>query len=89
LRPLLHANHPANADEAALIVDPALQTAAYIDRAVIHGFLKITPGALVFHRDMILNIPLLKDLQLLRQRRQALIDEQLIRSNRRRISYDY
>ena len=38
---------------------------------------------------MILKIPLLADLELLRQRRQALIDEQLIRSNRRRISHDY
>jgi hypothetical protein len=40
-------------------------------------------------RDMILNMPLLADLELIRQRRQALIDEQLIRSNRRRISHDY
>jgi hypothetical protein len=36
-----------------------------------------------------LNIALLEDLELLRQRRQALIDEQVIRSNRRRISHDY
>jgi hypothetical protein len=70
-------------------MDTALQTAAYSDRAAIHGSLQITPGALVFHRDMILNIPLLADLELIRQRRQALIDEQLIRSNRRRISHDY
>jgi hypothetical protein len=38
---------------------------------------------------MILNIPLIADLELLRQRRQALIDQQLIRYNRRRISHDY
>jgi hypothetical protein len=36
-----------------------LQTAAYSGRTAIHGSLKITPGALVFHRDMIFNIPLL------------------------------
>jgi hypothetical protein len=60
---------------AALIVDTALQTAAYSARAAIHGSLKIMPGALVFRRDMILNIPLLPDLELLRQRRQALIDD--------------
>jgi hypothetical protein len=56
-----------NADEAGLIMDTALQTAAYSARAAIHGSPKITPGALVFHRDMILNIPLIADLELLRQ----------------------
>jgi hypothetical protein len=89
LRPLLHTHHPNNEDEASLIMDTALQTAAYSAGAAIHGSLKITPGALVFHRDMILNIPIIADLELLRQRRQALIDEQLIRANRRRLSHDY
>jgi len=89
LRPLMHAHPPANIAEASLIVDTALQTAAYAARAAIHGSLKISPGALVFQRDMILDIPLIADLELIRQQRQALIDEQLIRANRRRISYDY
>jgi hypothetical protein len=89
LRPLLHAHHPNNADEAGLIIDTALQTAAYSARAAIHGSFETTPGALVFHRDMILDIPLIADLELLRQRRQELIDEQLVMSNRRRISHDY
>jgi transposase InsO family protein len=90
LRPVLHAHQPNNEDEAALIMGTDLQTSAYSARAAIHGSLKITPGALVFHRDMILNIPIIADLELLRQRRQALIDEeQLIRANRRRISHDY
>jgi hypothetical protein len=53
LRPSLHAHHPPNADEAALIIDAALQTAAYSARAAIHGSLKLTPRALVFHRDII------------------------------------
>ena len=89
LRPLLHAHPPVNYDEAGLIIDTALQTAAYSARATIHGTLKISPGALVFHRDMFLDIPLIADLELIRQRRQALIDEQLVRQNRRRISHDY
>jgi hypothetical protein len=62
------------------IIVTALQTAAYSAREASHGSLKITPGALVFHRDMILNIPIIADLELLRQRRQALIDD---------ISHDY
>ena len=85
----MHAHPPANIAEASLIMDTALQTAAYAARAAIHGSLKISPGALVFQRDMILDIPLIADLELIRQQRQALIDEQLIRANRRRISHDY
>jgi hypothetical protein len=41
----------------------------------------------MFHRDMILDIPLIADLELLCPRRQASIDEQLVRSNRCRIRY--
>jgi hypothetical protein len=38
---------------------------------------------------MILNIPLITDLQLIHQRRQVIIDERLRRVNFRRRSYDY
>jgi transposase InsO family protein len=89
LRPLLHVHPPANINEAGLLIDTALQTASYAARVAIHGSLKISPGALVYQRDMILDIPLVADLELIRQNRQALIDEQLIRANSRRISHDY
>jgi hypothetical protein len=86
---LSFAHYPVNLDEAGLIIDTALQTTAYSARAAIHSTFKISPGTLVFHRDMILDIPLVADLELIRQRRQALIDEQHVRQNRRRISHDY
>jgi hypothetical protein len=89
LRPLLHAHYPVSFDEAGLIIDTALQTTAYSARAAIHSTFKISPVALVFHRDMLNDIPLNADLELIRQRRQALIDEQLVRQTRRRISHDY
>ena len=89
LRPLLHMHPPQNIDEANLLIDTALQTAAYSARTAIHTTLKISPGALAFHRDMLLNIPVIADLQLLRENRQALIDTQLMRANRSRISHDY
>ena len=38
---------------------------------------------------MLLDIPLIADFELLRQRRQALINQQLIVANRKRISFDY
>ena len=65
LHPLLHIHPPQNVDEAALIVDTALQTAVHSACTAIHSTLKISPGALAFHRDMLLNIPLIADLQLL------------------------
>ena len=51
--------------------------------------MKASPGSMAFHRDMILNIPLIVDFELLRQRRQTLIDKNLIRANAKRIDFDY
>ena len=82
LRLLLHMHPPQNVDEAALLVDTALQTTVYSARTAIHSTLKISPGVLAFHRDMLLNIPIIADLQLLRNKRQALIDQQLMCANR-------
>ena len=48
-----------------------------------------SPGSLAFKRDMFLNIPLLADLQTIREQRQALIDENLRRQNEKRRGYDY
>jgi transposase InsO family protein len=89
LRPLVHLNPPQTLEEANLLVDSALQTTAYSARAVIHSTLNISPGALVFHRDMVLDIPLLADFKLLREKRQLLIDKSLMQANRKRIAYDY
>ena len=51
-------------------------------RATIHSTLRtISPGAWVFQRDMILNIPLITDLQLIHHCRQVIIDERLRRAN--------
>ena len=50
------------------IVDTCCAAASYAARSTIHSTLRISPGAWVFQRDMILNIPLLTDLQLIHQR---------------------
>ena len=49
----------------------------------------MSPGALVFQRDMILNIPLITDLLQLYERRQIIIDERLRRANLRRRTFAY
>ena len=89
LRPLLELHPPQNMDEAALIIDSALQTASFSARAAIHSTMKTTPGAIAFSRDMLLNIPFVADLQLLREKRELLVNKQLLQANRSRISHDY
>ena len=47
------------------------------------------PGALAFHRDMLLNIPLVVDLLDVRAKRQLRVDRDLLRANARRSTFDY
>jgi hypothetical protein len=89
LRTLLHQQAPYNEIHAAQLVDSALATTMHAIRASIHRTLQVTPGALVFQRDMFLDIPLLADLINIRDRRQVIIDENLRRQNLRRHFHDY
>jgi hypothetical protein len=89
LRPLLYAEPPQHSLEAANVVDTALATAAYAARSSIHSTMKISPGAAVFQRDMLLDIPVMADFQLLKEKRQQLIDKNLARANRKRVAHDY
>ena len=52
-------------------------TAAYASKVAIHCTLNMSPGALVFQRDMVLNIPLITDLLHLHEQRQVIIDDRL------------
>jgi hypothetical protein len=71
------------------LVDTAIANTMYATRATVHSALKTTPGAMVaFGRDMLLDIPLVADLQLIQTRRQQLINDRLIVANRKQFSYD-
>ena len=58
-------------------------------RSTMHNTLKMTPGAIIFNRDMLHNIPFKADLIALQERRQVVIDKNLHRMNSKRISFDY
>ena len=77
LRAILHHHPPQNPLQANDIIDMCFAAATYASKTVIHLTLNNSPGALVFHRDIILNIPLITDLHLLHQHQQTLIDKQL------------
>jgi hypothetical protein len=89
LRVLSALQPPVGVVDANQMIDTALANAVYATRCTYHSTLKTTPGGLAFGRDMILNIPLMTDLQLLRERRQQLIDKRLIAANAKRFSFDY
>jgi hypothetical protein len=89
IRTYIHNHPPTTAQSAENIVDSALATATYAVRTAVHRTTGISPGALAFHRDMLLPIPIIADLDMLRQKRQALVDKNLLRQNLRRIRHDY
>ena len=51
--------------------------------------MQTSPGAMVFDRDMLIEIPLIANKYAIRGRRQQLIDERLRRANERRVNYNY
>ena len=77
LRTMLHTYPPNTIDQTNDIMDTCFATAAYASKVAIHHTLNMSPGAVVFQRDMILNIPLITDLFHLHERRQITIDERL------------
>jgi hypothetical protein len=74
-------------DNATTLTDTALSTAVCLAGAATHSTLKISPAeAPVFHRGMVLKVPIVANLQLLQQERQALIGKNSMRADRRRVS---
>jgi hypothetical protein len=58
-------------------------------RAGVHSTLDISPGNLLFNRDMFLNIHLIADWHAITQRQEYFIHEKLMRENQKRTGYDY
>jgi hypothetical protein len=89
LRTMIYTDSPNTVTEARRLVDKALATAMHAMCASVSTTLGSLPGALVFGRDMFLNIPLIADWHLIAQRREQLVNESLRRQNLKRRRYDY
>lgn len=89
LRTQLYSNPPLNLKQAQDKMRHALASAAYATRVAVHRTLGISPGALVFSRDMILNIPLIADLEQICEKRQIIINNEVRRQNLKRMNFDY
>ena len=91
LRTLLHGRDSPvqNLTQAHELIDEALSICAHALRTSVHTTLGSSPGALVFNRDMFLNIPLLADWHAITTKREHVINENLRRMNAKRRSHDY
>ena len=89
LRTTIVANPPRDLHQAEAAMDHALATTMHVTRCAVSRSLGTSPGALVFRRDMLLDLPIVVDLYQIQQRRQAIIDENLMRQNRKRRDYNY
>ena len=84
LRVITRTNPPADEEEAEQIIDNALlATCIHVTRSSINQTMQTSPGALVFQRDMLFDIPVIADIQAVRNKRQLQINNNLIRSKTR------
>ena len=70
-------------------VDDFIVNAAWAVRSTHHTVLQATPGAAIFGRDMLFDIPFLADWCAIGKRRQKLVDRDTERKNNRRSDFDY
>ena len=73
--------------DAKISIDSALATASHAIRINISQVIGCSSGALAFHRDMLLDVPLVIDLLQIRDKRQIMVDKNLRRINAKRSSY--
>jgi hypothetical protein len=66
-----------------------LSDAAWVVRSTYHTVLKASPGAAIFGRDMLYDIPFIADWQKIGEYRQRLTDLSNARENEGRMDYDY
>ena len=78
-----------NMRDANLMIDTVLASVRLGLRATVHTTLGVSPGAAVFQRDMLLNIPVVTDWEMVRQKRRARISYNNERENDKRIPMDY
>ena len=51
--------------------------------------MQASPGKLVYRRDMLMDVPVIVNLEAIRGRRQQLIDNNLLRINQKRIDHNF
>ena len=70
-------------------IDDLIINAAWAICSTHHTILNATPGAAIFGRDMLFDIPYIVDWKAIGLRRQARVDKDALHHNVKRIDYDY
>ena len=71
-------------------MDNALAISMHATRCAVNYTMQISPGKLVFRGDMFADVPVIADMLAIRQkRRQLIIDQNLMRHNRKRYDHHY
>jgi len=70
-------------------IDAVLTNASWAIRSTYHTVLKASPGAAIFGRDMLFDIPYIADWKKIGDYRQRQTDQNMMRENEKRIDYDY
>ena len=83
LRTTIVNNPSVNLDQVNAVIDFVLSTTMHVTQCAVSRTLGISPGALVFRRDMFLDLPIMVDLVRIQQRRQLMIDENRMRQNKK------
>ena len=86
---LLHSNQPQNIQQANAIMDYSLDAASHAMRVSVNRIFVVSPGALIFYRYMLMDVPFVSNLLLLHNNRQALVDYNLRRENQQRKTFNY
>ena len=89
LKMTIEASPPKNVDNVNNLVEDALAAAMHSLCETVSTTLKATPGGLAFSRDMLLNVPLIADWKAIQEHREQLVNKALLKSNKKRINYDY
>ena len=84
LRIIMRTSNLTTFEQAEQVMDNALATCMHATRCAVHDALQTSPGALVYGRDMFVDVPVFADLIAIRNRRQLLVNQNLIRHNRKR-----
>jgi len=70
-------------------IDTFIDNAVWAIRSTYHTVLKTSPGAAIFGRDMLFDIPFVADWHKIGDYRQCQTDCSNIRENNKRVDYDY
>jgi len=85
IRATVHEDPPEHRGIASTIVDDALATAAHAARTALCSTLGLSSGALVFHRDMLLDMQVVADWESLQHKRRQTAKRNLDAANRARV----